>query len=188
MDETIANFQRWFTEIAVNWNNCERAGQKLLATILGNSPVAHAMCCEMGNVQLVNALNIAADLESEGTAKAIRRFCESFERLRAYRNFVIHGLIEIPRKDHHMGHGVTTLFTESGKGSFKIGTQNVLDGDLRAVAEWLGAFTLLAEGTALAIQNDEPSPSLDKFPLPARMAKNSRNHPLLERPPQSSPA
>ena len=95
-NDPLAKFVHWFASIAAEWNHCERTAQYILAELLGATATAHAVCCELKNVQLTNALNVAAELSEPDVKVAIKRFCESFERMRVYRNFVIHGIQELP--------------------------------------------------------------------------------------------
>lgn len=186
-DSLLPDFTYWFTSLVVEWNLAERTAQGILCDVLGGSKASYAVSCEVMNVQLTNALRASGcDLKPE-TRDAVVRFCDVFERLREYRNFVVHGAQEMPDENSQRGLGVAVLGVQMAKGSLKIGSQAVNADDLRAVSENITQCREFAEAIRKHLVLGEPPPSLETLHVPKRLSKNIRSHPLLSLQPQSSP-
>lgn len=187
MTSPVHEFSYWFTKLVTDWNMAERGARAVLAHFLGDTPQAHAICFELKNVQLTNGLMAASKVAaSEELNLSIQGYCASMERMREYRNFVVHGMQEMPDHTSQRGEGVSVLAIEQAKGSMKVGSQAVGMEDIEAVAFCVDGLRIFAELLLAHMKQGAPLPSPDTLPSLKRLDKNLRSHPLFSPPPQPS--
>lgn len=88
----IVAFSMSFTFGVMFWNDLEQSARKLLIALAGDGLGAFAAITHLGNTSLTDALlAVSAHLGAPDIEDAIKHFVKCKTRLRAYRNYYVHG-------------------------------------------------------------------------------------------------
>ncbi len=171
-------FCKAFTHSIISWNKIEIEARKILLHLASPSTAAFAAIAHLGNVPLRDALLAATEaIDDDGLAEQIRHGCELMDRLRAYRNHYVHGLIGI---GHSWLGGEFTARTWSAeaKGRITWSETDVTPEEVRWLWQQCSDCQCFLSDIARYLEasgpHGGPAPSFDKPPLPERL-KRSKN-------------
>lgn len=171
-------------QLVVIYNAAEERIRTLLTNLVADfdnimNIQARIMVSELGAVGLENALNaIAGDLLPKTQREAVQHLVKLYERVRGYRNFYVHGIIQVggPTLETPTVRGHVVTYSAKGALTEHM-TMIGLDDIHEAVdqAQVLGNYardvTQYLRDDAKPVPAFSPAPLPDKPPLPPRLEK-----------------
>jgi hypothetical protein len=112
-----AEFEGALGAAIIAWNQAEMVIRGLLVTLSGDGMVSYILTAELGSQGIIDALNAIAPMKGKELRVAIVTVSAYYERLRAYRNYYVHGLMA-SGSDGKEASGL--IYTSSAKGKFGI--------------------------------------------------------------------
>ena len=167
----------------VAWNQAEDLLRQMLIALCGASPQTWILTAELGPIPLQNALQSGAtDIAPLRLKPLIGHCIEWFDRLRMYRNYYIHSIINVDL--HHSGEFVGDASQTTAKRRLAIHQEFIFEDDYlqfrQQVNEFLNfstdVFVHVASHPLTEYPGGAPFPPLPEMPpLPAKLEKPRQN-------------
>jgi hypothetical protein len=204
--------------VVIGWNACELACRELVKTLATGGQhrswrLAEVLISELGSVGLTQALQCYArefPSEQKDLARAVRHIADVTERLRAYRNYFVHGITNVT----HYGFDVSEemierdapitealiegpfahIYQKSAKGRSKFVLDHVKAGVLADVNRDLVRLKVYIDAVSIAVgrwlrgaDDQDGAPLPEPPPLPDVLVKPEIRHPKAQPPPGLGP-
>lgn len=178
MSAKLNAFHEAFTNAVIVWNCVEQEARRLLVGPQQRNIAALVASAHLGNVALTDALRAFAEtLEDEVEASHVAHACEMFERIRAYRNYYVHGLTFLGLQGPELLPTAVVRGMEA-KGRLALVEADVSVDDIRALwrmccnaYSYFHALNLRKLKLADETHDGEPDPWPKKPPLPTKLQR-----------------
>lgn len=204
--------------VVIAWNACEDGMRRLITSLATrqrweNARLAEILVSEMGTLGLTQAIRCYADeipKSDEEIAGALRHLAELAERLKAYRNYYVHGITRVTQyglllddeaieADTPVSEAMTMgpfgmVMQHSAKGRSKfiwdfVAAEQIIDlnNRLATAVEYIEAVGLSVNHFLRDLKWRKSAPLPAPPPLPSVLVKPELRHPKIAKPPALIP-
>lgn len=140
-------------EAIVAWNQAENVLRNLLLTLCGGSPASYVLTADLSSQGIIDGLKAISPTQTIEVCEAVSAVCKYYERIRAYRNYYVHGIIALGwNTTTKIGSGL--INTSSSKGKLAFHMEQIETDKLAQLREW--ANTLMkAAGAIIDVANPQ---------------------------------